>query len=361
MNALEPRPGVLDIEPYVGGESTIAGARRVIKLASNESALGPSPAAIEAYTELRGALERYPDGPSTELRAALAAAHGIDAARIVCGAGSDELLALLARAYAGPGDEVLYSQYGFLVYRLAALGVGARPVAAPEAAHTADVDALLARAGAKTRILYLANPNNPTGTYLSAEELVRLRAGLPPQTILVIDSAYAEYVGADDYSDGAELVEAYDTVVTTRTFSKIYGLAALRLGWVYCPPDIADVLNRIRPPFNVTAPAQVAGLAAVADAAHLDAARAHNDRWLPWLDERLRGLGLEVVPSVANFTLARFPAAKGGAAAADDHLRGDGIIVRRMEGYGLPEYLRITVGPQAACGAVVESLARFME
>ena len=361
MTALEPRPGVLDIEPYVGGESTIPGAARVIKLASNESALGPSPAAIEAYVELRGALERYPDGPSTELRAALAAAHGIDAARIVCGAGSDELLALLARAYAGPGDEVLYSQYGFLVYRLAALGVGARPVAAPEAEHTADVDALLALAGPRTRILYLANPNNPTGTYLAADALVRLRAGLPEQTILVIDSAYAEYVGADDYSAGIELVEAHDTVVTTRTFSKIYGLAALRLGWAYCPPAIADVLNRIRPPFNVTAPAQVAGLAAVSDTAHLIAARAHNDRWMPWLGERLRGLGLEVVPGAANFVLARFPAEKGGAPAADDHLRGDGIIARRMEGYGLPEYLRITVGPQAACGAVAESLARFME
>ena len=361
MTALEPRPGVLDIEPYVGGESTISGAARVIKLASNESALGPSPAAIEAYVELRGALERYPDGPSTELRAALATAHGIDAARIVCGAGSDELLALLARAYAGPGDEILYSQYGFLVYRLAALGVGARPVAAPEAAHTADIDALLALAGPRTRILYLANPNNPTGTYLAADALVRLRAGLPEQTILVIDSAYAEYVGAEDYSAGIELVEAHDTVVTTRTFSKIYGLAALRLGWAYCPPAIADVLNRIRPPFNVTAPAQAAGLAAVSDPAHVIAVRAHNDRWMPWLAERLRGLGIEVVPGVANFVLARLPAAKGGAPAADDHLRRDGIIVRRMEGYGLPEYLRITVGPQVACGAVVESLARFME
>ena len=361
MTAIEPRPGVLDIEPYVGGDSAIAGTARVIRLASNESALGASPAAIEAYSRLSGALDRYPDGPSTELREALAVAHGIDAARIVCGAGSDELLALLARAYAGPGDEVLYSQYGFLVYRLAALGVGARPVAAPEKALTADVDALSALAGARTRVVYLANPNNPTGTYLAAGELARLRAGLPERAILVIDSAYAEYVGAGDYSAGIELVEAHDNVVMTRTFSKIHGLAALRLGWVYCPPAIADALNRIRPPFNVTAPAQAAGLAAASDAAHVAAARAHNDRWMPWLGERLRALGIEVAPGVANFALARFPAAKGGAAAADAHLRADGIIVRRMEGYGLPEYLRITVGPRAACGAVVESLARFLE
>ncbi len=361
MIAIEPRPGVLDIEPYVGGESTIAGAPRVIKLASNESALGPSPSAIEAYSSLSGALARYPDGPSTALRAALAAAHGIDADRIVCGAGSDELLALLARAYAGPGDEVLYSQFGFLVYRLAALGVGARPVVAPEPDLTADVDALLALAGPRTRILYLANPNNPTGTYLAADQLARLRADLPETTILVIDSAYAEYVGARDYSAGIELVEANDNVVTTRTFSKIYGLAALRLGWAYCPRAVADALNRIRPPFNVTAPAQVAGLAAVSDVAHLEAARAHNGRWMPWLGDRLQTLGIEVVPGVANFVLARFPAENGGAPAADDHLRGDGIIVRRLEGYGLPECLRITVGPQAACGAVVESLARFME
>ncbi len=361
MIAIEPRPGVLDIEPYVGGESTIPGATRIIKLASNESALGPSPAAIAAYSGLSGALEHYPDGPSTALRAGLAAAHGVDPDCIVCGAGSDELLALLARAYAGPGDEVLYSQHGFLVYRLAALGVGAKPVAAPETSLTADVDALLAHAGASTRIVYLANPNNPTGTYLSAAELARLRAGLPEHTILVIDSAYAEYVGADDYGAGIDLVEAHDNVVTTRTFSKIYGLAALRLGWAYCPPAIADVLNRIRSPFNVTAPAQVAGLAAVSDTAHLAAARAHNDRWIPWLGERLRALGIEVVPSVANFILARIQNDKGGAPAADHHLRADGIIVRRMEVYGLPEYLRITVGPQAACGAVVESLARFME
>ena len=361
MTALEPRPGVLDIEPYVGGDSAIPGAARLVRLASNESALGPSPAAIEAYADLRGALDRYPDGPSTELRAALATRHGIEPERIVCGAGSDELLALLARAYAGPGDEVLYSQHGFLVYRLAALGVGARPVAAPEAALRADVDALLALAGAKTRILYLANPNNPTGTYLPRSELERLRAGLPGRTLLVIDSAYAEFVGEDDYGSGIELVQDHQNVVMTRTFSKIYGLAALRLGWAYCPPAIADVLNRIRPPFNVTAPAQAAGVAALADTAHLIAARAHNDRWMPWLAEKLRALGIEVVPGVANFVLARFLAGGGGAPAADAHLRADGIIVRRMEAYGLPETLRITIGPKAACGAVVESLARFME
>ena len=212
----------------------------------------------------------------------------------------------------------------------------------------------------------LASSTSPTPTtrpetYLAAAELARLREGLPEGTILVIDSAYAEYVGAHDYTAGFELVDSHDNVVTTRTFSKIYGLAALRLGWAYCPPAIADVLNRIRPPFNVTAPAQVAGLAAVADTAHLDAARAHNDRWLPWLGERLDALGIEVTPSVANFILARFPASRGGAPAADDHLRNDGIIVRRMEAYGLPECLRITVGAQAACGAVVESLTRFME
>ena len=360
MTVPEPRPGGLDIEPYVGGDSAIAGAVRTVRLASNESALGPSPAAIEAYVGLRGALDRYPDGPSTKLREALAARHGIEPEGIVCGAGSDELLALLARAYAGPGDEVLYSQHGFLVYRLAALGVGARPVAAPESAHTADVDALLALAGPATRILYLANPNNPTGTYLPTRELERLRAGLPERTLLVIDSAYAEFVGEDDYGPGVELVRGHPNVVMTRTFSKIHGLAALRLGWAYCSPAVADVLNRLRPPFNVTAPAQVAGLAALADSAHLEAARAHNDRWMPWLAEKLRALGIEVVPGVTNFVLARFPAG-AGASAADAHLRGDGIIVRRMEAYGLPEALRITIGPKAACGAVVESLARFME
>lgn len=360
MSAPPSRPGILDIVPYKGGESALAGFTQVIKLASNESPLGPSPRARAAYRHTARRLALYPDGGCQALREALGRHHGVAPERIVCGNGSDELLDLCTRAYAGVGDEVLYSQYGFLVYPLSARHVGATPVAATERHYRADVDALLAQASPRTRVVFLANPNNPTGSYLAADEVGRLRKGLPDGTLLVIDAAYAEYVWRNDYTSGLELVERHDNVVMTRTFSKIYGLAALRLGWAYCPPDVADVLNRLREPFNVTAPAQAAGIAALADVAHLDRARAHNDAWLPRLSEALRGLGLEVAPSVANFILVRFPAERGGAPAADAQLRRDGIIVRDMRPYGLPEFLRITIGRAAENRAVIASLRRFM-
>jgi histidinol-phosphate aminotransferase len=357
MHQLTPRPGILDIVPYVGGGNAIAGVAQVIKLASNESALGPSPHAMTAYRQVAGELHRYPDGSTQRLRDAIATRHGLDPARIVCGNGSDEVLDLLARAYAGPGDEVLYSQYGFLVYRLAATGVGATPVAAPETEYRADVNCLLDHVSARTRVVYIANPNNPTGTYLGAHELVRLREGLPENVLLVIDAAYAEFAECNDYTSGLELVDRYETMVMTRTFSKAYGLAALRLGWAYCPPAVADVLNRLRQPFNVTAPAQAAGIAALEDSAHLDAARAHNDHWLPKLSYDITAIGFPVVPSVANFVLVRFADA-AAARAADGHLRGDSIIVREMTAYGLPDCLRITVGRDEENARLLESLCR---
>ena len=357
MHQLTPRPGILDIVPYVGGGSAIAGVAQVIKLASNESALGPSPQAITAYRQAAGELHHYPDGSTQRLRDAIATRHGLDPARIVCGNGSDEVLDLLARAYAGPGDEVLYSQYGFLVYRLSATGVGASPGAAPETEYRADVSCLLDHVSARTRVVYIANPNNPTGTYLGADELVRLREGLPENVLLVIDAAYAEFAERNDYTSGLELVDRYETMVMTRTFSKAYGLAALRLGWAYCPPAVADVLNRLRQPFNVTAPAQAAGIAALEDSAHLDAARVHNDYWLPKLSHDIAAIGFPVVPSIANFVLVRFADA-AAARAVNGHLRGDGIIVRDMAAYGLPDCLRITVGRDEENALLLESLRR---
>ncbi len=356
-----PRPGILDIEPYVGGKSSLPGDVKPIKLSSNESAIGPSPRAIAAYERAGATLHRYPDGGAGELRAAIGKRFGLDPERIVCGAGSDELIALLCRAYAGPGDEVLYSQYGFIMYPIAARSAGARPVDAPEGGYRADVDALLARASAKTKLCFLANPNNPTGTFVTPAELRRLREGLPAHTLLVIDAAYAEYVTRNDYSSGVELVDGFDNVVMTRTFSKIFGLAALRLGWAYCPPAVADVLNRVRGPFNVTAAAQAAGVAALADLAHTDASRAHNDIWLPWLARELAALGLKVVPSVGNFVLVEF-AANGAktAAAADAFLNSRGIIPRALANYGLPHHLRITVGLESEMRAVVKALADFL-
>lgn len=355
-----PRPGILEISPYVGGKAE-AGGGPAIKLSANESALGPSPKAVEAYRAEAARLHRYPDGGCTALRAAIGRRFNLDPERIVCGAGSDELIGLLVRAYAGPGEEVVHSAHGFLMYRLAALAAGAHPVAAPERELKADVDALLARVTSRTRIVFLANPNNPTGSYLSQDELRRLHAGLPEDVLLVIDAAYAEFVGAADYGSGLELAHEHANVVTTRTFSKLFGLAALRVGWLYGQKPVVDVLDRIRGPFNVGQPAQVAAVAALEDVEHQAAARAHNDRWLPWLKEQLQGLGLIVHPSVGNFLLVDFPRDPGrDARAAEAFLERHGVIPRAMGAYGLPHALRISVGLEAENHRLVEVLRAFV-
>lgn len=362
MSGLTPRPGIMDIQPYVGGQSTAEGAERVYKLASNENDLGPSPDAIKAYHDAAAELHRYPDGGAYALRTAIAEVHGLDADRIVCGGGSDEILTLLTRAYAGADDHVLYSEHGFLMYPINAKAVAAVPSTAPEKALTADVDALLANVTERTRIVFLANPNNPTGTYLPRAELERLHAGLPDNVLLVIDAAYAEYIDAPDYDAGTALVDAAENVVMTRTFSKAYGLAALRLGWAYCSASVADVLNRVRNPFNVTSPAQAAGAAAVRDQDHIAKVRAYNDKWRSWTAEKARALGIDVTEGAANFILLNFPAE--GPYTVDavyDALMADGIILRKMAGYGLPNSLRVTIGTGEAMEAMIASLGRILE
>ena len=367
MTPLKARPGIMDITPYVGGESALDDFERVIKLASNEGALGPSPQAVAAYEGVGSGLHRYPDGACGALRRALGDIHQLDPSRIVCGAGSDELIGLICRAYAGPGDEVLHTQYGFLMYPIAARTAGATPVAAPETKLTADIDKLVERITSKTRILFLANPNNPTGTYLKAGQLARLRRDMPAAVLLVIDAAYAEFVEDADYDPGTGLVEGGDNVVMTRTFSKIHGLGGARLGWAYCPAAIADVLNRVRNPFNVSGPALAAGLAALKDRAFTDKARRHNRIWREWTAEKLAALGLDITPSAGNFLLVGFPAPAAGdnrqrgADAADAYLKGRGIIVRRMAGYGLPDCLRISIGREDEMRAVAGALKEFMD
>jgi histidinol-phosphate aminotransferase len=359
MSALTPRPGIMKIAPYVPGKDSIDGKPTIAKLSSNEGALGPSPKAMAAYAKAASELHRYPDGDTAKLRAALGRHYGLDPARIVCGAGSDEILNLLVRAYCGPGDELLYSQYGFLMYAINALGVGATPVAAPAKGYGSDVDAMLAAVTDKTRIVCLANPNNPTGTYISKDDVRRLHAGLPKNVLLIIDAAYAEYVSRNDYEIGVELVDQAENVVMTRTFSKIYGLGGVRLGWMYGPAGIVDVMSRLRQPFNVNLPAQIAGIAALDDISHTDASRTNNDIWLPWLSAELTKLGLEPVPSVGNFLLVGF-GSKERAVAANEWLMNDGLIPRLVAGYGLPEHLRITVGTETEVKAVQASLARFV-
>ena len=356
-----PRAAVMAIDAYVPGKSAAAGGAQVYKLSSNETPLGPSPRARAAFRAQADALESYPDGAARALRQAIADRYGLDPARIVCGAGSDELLTLLTHAYIGPGDEGVYSQYGFLMYRIAILAAGGAPVVAPEKNRVADVDAILACVTPRTKIVYLANPNNPTGSYLPYDEIKRLLAGLDPTVLLVLDAAYAEYVRANDYAEGIELVSTHDNVVMTRTFSKIHGLAALRIGWAYGPAGVIDALNRVRGPFNVSAPAIAAGAAAIDDRAHMEAAIAHNTHWLAWMTGQLGELGLAVTPSVGNFVLIDFPTTPGQTAAeADAFLSARGLILRAVGAYGLPASLRLTIGTREANHAVVDALRAFM-
>jgi histidinol-phosphate aminotransferase len=272
------------------------------------------------------------------------------------------LLNLLAHAYLGPGDEAVMTQYGFLVYPIATMARGAKPVVAEESDYRADVDAILRCVGPRTKIVFLANPNNPTGTYVPIDEVRRLHAALPPQVLLVLDGAYAEYMRQNDYEAGVELVSNNQNVVMTRTFSKIYGLAALRLGWAYCPAHVADVVNRIRGPFNVSAPAIAAGVAALGDEGFTEAAVAFNTKWLGWLSEKIGALGLEVTQSFGNFLLIHFPDQEGCRAGdADAYLLERGIVLRRVAAYGLPHALRASVGTEEANRAVVEALAAFVK
>ncbi len=353
-----PNPGIMDIAAYVPGKSGPK-TGKTFKLSSNEQPLGASPAAVAAYqTAGAASLAIYPNGTALALRQALGKLHGLDPNRIICGAGSDELLQLLAHAYLGPGDEAIYSQYGFLVYPIVIASNGAKVVVAPERNHVADVSAILALVTPKTKMVFLANPNNPTGTYLPREEVRRLHEGLPSHVMLVLDGAYAEFVTVNDYEAGIAFVNDNANVVMTRTFSKIYGLAGLRLGWAYCPQKVADVLNRIRGPFNVSGPGIAAGVAAVEDTDFMVRAIAHNSKWLDWLMHEFRALGLGVTPSVANFVLVDFGSAER-AAAADLHLQSRGVIVRAVGAYGLPSCLRISVGSEEANHAVVAALKEF--
>jgi histidinol-phosphate aminotransferase len=355
-SSIRPRPGILDIALYQGGQSHVDGVREVVKLSSNENPHGPSDRAVEAFRRAAHSLHRYPVSDHAGLRAAIAQVHGLEAGQIICGAGSDELFSFLCQAYAGPGDEVLYPAHGFLMYRIVAQAAGATPVEAPERDRVVDVDALLAAASDRTRLVFIANPANPTGTMIGLSEIERLADGLPPQALLVLDGAYAEF--ADGYDGGAGLVAARDNVVMTRTFSKIYGLGGLRIGWGYGPQAVIDVLNRLRGPFNLSTAQQDTAEAAVLDQDHRVRCGVENARLRTWLAEALREIGLDCDESHANFVLARFADADE-ATACDAHLRGEGLIVRRVDAYKLPHCLRITVGDEPACRRVAHAIAQF--
>jgi histidinol-phosphate aminotransferase len=355
-DAIRPRPGIMDIALYEGGAAHVAGITDAVKLSSNENPFGPSEKAKEAYLRAVHQLHRYPSTDHARLRQAIGEVHGLDPARIICGVGSDEVIGLLCHAYAGPEDEVVFTEHGFLMYRIYAQATGATPVAVKERERTTDVDAILAACGPATRLVFLANPNNPTGTMIGLAEVERLARGLPAQAILVLDGAYAEYV--EGYDGGAELATRLPNVFMTRTFSKIYGLGGLRIGWGYGPKAIIDVLNRIRGPFNLSTAQMEAAEAAVRDREHVDRCRAENARMRGWLAEALAEKGVPSDTSTANFILARF-ADEAEAAACDAALQSQGLIVRRVAGYGLPQCLRITVGDEASCRRVAHAIGQF--
>jgi histidinol-phosphate aminotransferase len=351
---IKPQPGILDIALYEGGKAHVAGVANVVKLSSNENPFGPSDRVKEAFSRTVHSLHRYPVTDHAALRGAIADEHSLDAGRVICGAGSDEIITFLCQAYAGPRDEVVFTEHGFLMYRISALAVGATPVEVPE--RTADVDAILAACNRRTKLVFIANPNNPTGTMVSAPEIARLAEELPPQALLVLDGAYAEYV--EGYDGGAALVDARDNVVMTRTFSKIYGLGGLRIGWGYGPRHVIDVLNRVRGPFNLSTTQLEAAEAAVRDRDHVARCRAENARMRTWLASALAELGVPSDTSMANFILARF-ASQEEAEACDAFLQSQGLIVRRVAGYKLPHCLRITIGDEAACRQVAHAVAQF--
>jgi histidinol-phosphate aminotransferase len=358
----QPKSGVMDIAMYVPGKSKVPSGVKLHKLSSNESPIGPSPDAVAAIADATSKMEDYPDGSSTELRNAIAEVHGLNPDNIICGNGSDEILSLLANTYLSSGDEAIFTEHGFLVYRIATLAAGATPVVVEEDDCKANVDAILDAVTPKTKLVFLANPNNPTGTYLPIEEIRRLHSGLPSHVVLVIDAAYAEYVRRNDYESGIEMVSGNSNVIMTRTFSKIYGLAALRIGWAYGPRHMIDALNRVRGPFNVNAAAIAAGTAAMRDKAHLEQSIAHNDEWLVKVTDALEALGLKVTPSVGNFVLVHFPEEKGKTAAeADAYLTQRGFVLRAVTGYGFPNALRMTIGSAEANEGTLENLKAFIE
>ena len=359
-SGFDVKNSIMQIHPYVPGESKLGTEKPIRQLAANEAPLGASPKAIEAAQDSVAQLNRYPEGGAVALREKISERFGFPAQQLICGAGSDEIIALICQAFTGEGKEVLYSQHGFLMYKISALAAGATPVAAPETNLRTDVDSMIEHVTENTRVVFVANPNNPTGSYSTKAELDRLHAALPEDALLVIDAAYSEYVDADDYADGSELVAKHSNVVMTRTFSKLFGLAALRIGWAYGSEEVIDILNRVRGPFNVSVPAQAAATAALDDWDWAMDAKQLNNRLLPAVTQRLRGMGLTVYDSVGNFILIDFDN-PDRATAADEYLRAEGIIGRSVAGYGLPTCLRMTIGTEDDMDAVNQALTRFIE
>ena len=357
----EAKPGILEITPYKPGKSAVEGVEHPVKLSGNENILGCSEAAREAYVAAAGRLNLYPDGRGAVLREAIAQRWRVEPERILLGCGTDEILHLINQVFLEPGDNIVQGQYAFGAYGIGARACQAEVRSAAEPHYRIDVDLMLELVDERTKLMFVTQPANPSGTYNTREELVRLHAGLPPSVVLVIDAAYAEFCTDPTFTDGLELARGAGNIIVTHTFSKIHGLAALRVGWGYAPAPIADAIDRIRPPFNVSNPALHAAVAALGDTTFQARSLAHVEQWRPWLAQQLGGLGLDVVPSAANFVLVGFPTSPGKTAAeAETYLAHRGLIVRGVANYGLPHHLRITIGLEAHNRALAEHLAAFL-
>jgi histidinol-phosphate aminotransferase len=358
-----PAPGVMEITAYVAGAAKADGIADPARLASNEAALGPSPKALAAASQASAGMARYPDPSCLELREAIALRYGCDADRIVCGAGSESLIHVIGRAYLGPGTQVLIPRRAFAGYRIVAQSCGAEIGFVEERAdHTLDVDAMLGAVTPRTRVVFVANPNNPTGALTPASEIARLRAGLPQDVLLVIDAAYRDYVRAPDYSAGLELVgEDQGNVAVLGTFSKVYALAGMRVGWLCASRDIVDVLNRVRPAFGVPLPAQAAAIAALEDTAHIGQELAYVARERPKLVALLSALGFEVAPACANFVLARVPPHFVSGSELTDALAREGVLIRPVTNYGLPLDVRISIGSPTEMAQLRSALMKLTD
>src|SRR5580698_7933349 len=361
LDAPQPKPGILDIVPYKPGKATADGVEHPVKLSGNENILGCSPHAREAYVAAAGDLNVYPDGRGTALRTAIAARWKIEPERLVLGCGTDELLHLINQTFLEPGDNIVQGQYAFGAYGIGARACQAEVRSAPEPNYRIDIEAMLALVDERTRLMFITNPANPTGTFTTLDELTRLHEALPPPVVLVVDAAYAEFCTDPTFTDGLDLARGASNVIVTHTFSKLHGLAALRVGWAYAPTPIADAIDRIRPPFNVSIPALAAAVAALADTEFQAKSLAHIEQWRPWLTQQLGGIGLGVVPSSANFILVEFPKTPGKTAPeAEAFLASRGLIVRGVANYGLPNHLRITIGLEEHNRALVDGLGAFL-
>jgi histidinol-phosphate aminotransferase len=353
----------LGIHPYVPGKAKAEGFAEPIKLSANENALGSSPLAQAAFESAEHSLHIYPDPRASIVRTAVAERYRLEPERLIFGCGSDEVFQLLNQTFLEPGDNMVQGQYGFAAFAIGAYACQAEVRFAPEPGYRIDVDELLKCVDARTRIMFLANPGNPTGTWIPFSEIRRLHEALAPSIVLVLDGAYGEFASDPAFNDGLDLARTASNVVVTHTFSKLHGLAALRIGWGYAPAEIAAAVDRIRLPFNTSIAAQRAAVAALGDEDFQRASLELVEIWRPWLTQQLGGLGLEVVGgSATNFVLVGFPRTAGRTAAeAEVFLASRGVLVRSANLYGLGDHLRATIGLEDQNRALVEALADFMK